>query len=91
MKVEFITGNVAGDGLHHGVGDQMGVRHLAPVGAAQVAVDDPAVDVEQFGRNFPEAGGGGDAQAGLHVAGDAGCRSPQRVARRGLGDGGRRG
>ena len=68
--------HVAGDGLHHGVGDQMGVRHLAPVGAAQVAVDDPAVDVEQFGRNFPEAGGRwGQPRPGLHVAGDAGCRS----------------
>ena len=55
-----------------GVADDVGEADLAAPGAAQVAVDDPAVDLEQLGRDVAEAGGGGDAEARLHVLDDAG-------------------
>ena len=69
-----------GDGPHDGVADEVGEADLAAPGATQVAVDDPAVDLEQLGRDLAEAGGGGDAEAGLHVGDDAGGGAPERVA-----------
>jgi hypothetical protein len=69
--------HVVGDGPHHGVADEVGEADLAAAGAAQVAVDDLAVDLEQLGRDLAEAGGGGDAEAGLHVGDDAGRAAPR--------------
>ena len=51
----------------------------------EVAVDHPPVDLEELGRDAPEAGGGGDLEAGLHVGDDAGGRAADRLADR-LGD-----
>ena len=80
---------VVGDGPHGGVADEVGEADLPAPGAAQVVVDDLAVDLEQLGRDLPEAGGGGDLEAGRHVGGDAGRRAPQRFARRWGRGGGR--
>ncbi len=71
-----------GDRSHHGVADQVGEAHLPAPGAAQIAVDDRAVDLEQLGRDLAEAGGGGHLEAGGHVGGDEGGRAPQRLAHR---------
>ena len=57
-----MTGTVSCDGPHHGVADEVGEAHLAAARAAQVAVDDLAVDLEQLGRDAPEARGRGDAR-----------------------------
>ena len=71
---------VVGDGAHDGVGDEVGVADPAAAGAAQVAVDDEAVDVEQLGRDLPEAGGHRDRQAGLHVGGESGAGASEDLA-----------
>ena len=72
--------------------DEVGEGHLPAAGAAEVAVDHPPVDLEQLGRDAPEAGGGGDLEAGLHVGDDAGGRPADRLADRlgGRGGAGRR-
>ena len=62
--------------------DEVGEGHLAAAGAAEVAVDHPPVDLEELGRDAPEAGGGGDLEAGLHVGDDAGGRPADRLADR---------
>ena len=63
-----------GDGADDGVADEVGEADLAAAGAAQVAVDDLAVDLEQLGRDLAERRGRGDREAGLHVGDDAGRR-----------------
>ena len=42
-------GHAVGDGAHDGVADEVGEADLAAPGAAEVAVDDRAVDLEQLG------------------------------------------
>ena len=69
-----------GYGPHDGVADEVGERHLAAQLAAQVAVDDLAVDLEQLGRDVTEARGGRHGQAGLHVGHDAGADAADRLA-----------
>ena len=78
---------VVGDGAHDGVGDEVGVADPAAPGPAQVAVDDQAIDVEQLGRDLPEAGGHRDRQAGLHVGGEAGAGASEDLAVGGRFDG----
>ena len=84
--------HVVGDGPHDGVADEVGEADLAAALAAQVAVDDPAVDLEQLGRDLAEAGGRGHVEAPLHVGDDQapaprmrlalGARPPVRPGRR---------
>ena len=69
-----------GDRPDHGVADEVGEADLPAAGAAEVAVDDPPVDLEQLGRHQAEAGGGGDLEAGLHVADDPGRGPPDGLA-----------
>ena len=69
-------GDGGGDGLHHGVADDVGEADLAAPGAAEVAVDDLAVDLEQLGRDLAERGGRRDREAGLHVERRCGPRRP---------------
>ena len=82
-----MTGTVVGDGPHDGVADEVGEADLAAPGAAEVAVDDLAVDLEQLGRDVAEAGGGRDGEARLHVRDDAGRRAAERLALGGRGGG----
>jgi hypothetical protein len=49
---------MVGDGPHDGVPDDVREADLATAGAAQVPVDDPAVDLEQLCRNIANRGGG---------------------------------
>ena len=70
------------DRPHHREADEVGEGHLPAAGATEVAVDHPAVDLEELGRDAPEAGGGGDLEAGLHVGDDAGGGAPDRLAHR---------
>ena len=74
-------------GLAHGVADEMGEAHLAGCpAAAQFLVEQAAVDLQEPGRDDPEAGGGGDAQTGLHVGDDpSGGAADRRPHRRGGG------
>ena len=58
------------DGGDHGVADDMGEADLAAPNTFQVVVEDPAVDLQELGRDLPEAGGRRYLEAGLHVAGD---------------------
>src|SRR5690606_16178968 len=90
-------GHGVGDGPDDRVADDVGEADLPTPGAFQVAVDDPAVDLEQLGRHVAEARGRRHAEAGLHVGHDAGGGAPERLAgllatvRRGRGAGGGRG
>ena len=77
----------AGDGLDDGVADDVGEADLPGPGAAQVAVDDLAVDLEQLGRDLAERRRRRHREAGLHVGDDAGRGTAQRRAGR-LGRGG---
>ena len=71
-----------GDGLHDGVADDVGEADLPGAGAAQVAVDDLAVDLEQLGRDLAERGRRRHREARLHVGDDAGGGAAQRRAGR---------
>ena len=73
------------DRLDDGVADEVGEGHLPAPGATEVAVDDPAVDLEQLGRDAAEARRRGDLEAGLHVGDDAGRGAADRLADRSLG------
>ena len=91
-SVEFMTGTVVGDGPHDGVADEVGEADLAAAGAAQVAVDDRAVDLEQLGRHLAEAGGRRDSRLASMLATmrAAAPRSGSPVRRVGSVAGGRR-
>ncbi len=67
------VGDGVGDGSHDGVPDEVGEADLARAAARAVAVDHLAVDLEQLGRDLPEAGRRRHAEAALHVGGDD-CR-----------------
>src|SRR5690606_37834658 len=54
----------------HRVPDEVGVGDLAAAGALQVVVDDDPVVGHQLRGHGAHAGGGGDAQRGVHVLGD---------------------
>ena len=82
--------DVIGDGPDDGVADEVREADLAATRAAQVAVDDVAVDLEQLGRHLAERGRRRDAEAGLHVGDDAGADAADRLTRR-FALGGRRG
>ena len=67
---------MVGDGPHDGVADDVREADLATAGAAQVPVDDPAVDLEQLCRNIANRGGGRNPERGLHVLGDRSADAP---------------
>ena len=82
------------DGAHDREADDVGEGDLPAAGAPEISVDHPPVDLEQLGRHLPEAGGGGNGEAGLHVGDDAGSCPADRLAYgldAGCGGGGRRG
>ena len=68
-----------GGGPHDRVTDQVGEADLSASGAAEVAVDDPPVYLQQLGRNLPKRRRGGYRQTGLHVGDDPRRRSPERL------------
>ena len=55
------------DRLNDGVTQQVGEGDLAATGSLEVVVDDDPVVDHQGRRNRPDAGGGRDAQRGVHV------------------------
>ena len=98
-SVEFITGTSSAIARTTAKPMRWVKLTLPPPGAAEVVVEDLAVDLEQLGRDLAEAGGGRDLEARLHVGDDAGGRAAERLAgglggrcgRRRLGRGRRRG
>ena len=60
-----------GQGLDHGVADEVGEADLAAARAGQVVVDDDAVVDEQLGRDGAHARRGRDGERDLHVGDDA--------------------
>jgi hypothetical protein len=89
LGVRGVHDRHVGQGPDDGVADEVGEAHLPPAGAAEVAVDDPAVDLEELGRDLAEARRRGHAERGLHVDGRPGGRATERC-RLGVA-GGRRG
>src|SRR5690606_8668511 len=85
--------------------DDVGEADLPPAGAAEVAVDDAAVDLQQLGGHLAVRRGGRELETRLHVRHDARADAADRLAghlvgallrllswrgRRGGGGGGRR-
>ena len=68
------------DGSHDRVADQVGERDLAHHLAAEVAVYDLAVDLQELGGDIAEARGRRHGQAGLHVDDDPGADASDRLA-----------
>ena len=62
---------LCGERPHHGVADQVGEAHLRARCAGQVLVQQRAVDLEELGRDRPDARRGRHPERRLHVGGDA--------------------
>ncbi len=73
--------DVVGDGPHDGVADEVGEADLALSGAAAVAVDHLAVDLQQLRRHVAEAGGRRDVEALGHVVGNRQAGAEDQLAR----------
>ncbi len=73
--------DVVGDGPHDRVADDVGEADLALPGAAAVAVDHLAVDLQQLRRDVAEAGGRRDVEALGHVGGDGQAGPEDQLAR----------
>ena len=73
LAIDFVVGDVLTgkllESLDHGPRNEVGERDLAPAGSAQVVVNHDAVIDHQLRRNGPDAGGGGDLEALVHVGG----------------------
>ena len=73
-------GHLVGDGTHDRETDQVGEADLGLATAGAEAVDHLAVDLEQLRRHVAEARGGGHRETALHVGGDRGAGTADRLA-----------
>ena len=80
-NVPFIVRHRLGDRAHDRPADEVGEADLALPGAAAVAVDHLAVDLEQLGGDVAEAGRGRDREALRHVRRDGRAGAADRLAR----------
>ena len=72
--------HLVGDGAHDRETDQVGEADLGLATAGTEAVDHLAVDLEQLRRHVAEARGGGHRETALHVGGDRGAGTADRLA-----------